>query len=303
MNDILSKTELLMKDDLNSNLKDWYQEVSRIYLFTTEDIKSVVKHFDLNNKKILTVLSSSDQALNFVLKRPKSIETFDINILTKYYFDLKQTAIKYLTYEEFLSFFLLGDESFSKKTYERIEKYLQEDSKKFWDHVFSLGEVLRKKDNKSLYRRGLFHFMGYNYNPLDVNEYLDKDNYSKLKKILFEYEVKFLHMDLYKEEFSKLGMYDFIYLSNIANYMPDFKKTILLKKDNLKDYRKLITEGLGSHLEDDGVIVASYLYEFWGHEGLGDIKERNRIFKESKGFSELEISSREYNDKILVYKK
>lgn len=296
---ILLKTEELMKNEL----KERYEEVSRIYLFTTEDIKKVVSNFDLKDKKILTVLASSDQTLNFILKKPKSIETFDINVLTKYYFDLKQIAIKYLSYEEFLSFFLLADESFSKKIYDRIEKYLEEDSKKFWNYVFALNDELRKLDKKSLYRSGLFHFLGYQYDPIDVNEYLEKENYNRLKKILFEYEIPFYRMDLYNSDFSKLGIYDFIYLSNIANYMPESKKTFLFKKDNLKYFRTLIKEELGNHLEKDGTIVASYLYECWGKEGLGDVTTRQKIFTEAKGFKEIAIESSEYKDKILVYKK
>ena len=77
------------------------ERFSSIYSFTTENIAGYMNELDLTDKKVITVTGSSDHIINVILKGCTDITTFDINPLTKYYMDLKLSAIKELSYKEF----------------------------------------------------------------------------------------------------------------------------------------------------------------------------------------------------------
>ena len=88
------------------NLKDYYasrvisqgkilDNYDKIYFQTTEDLTKQ-KDLDVEDKDVLTVLSSSDQLLTYRYLGAKSVETFDFNPLTKYYYYLRKWSIKYM---------------------------------------------------------------------------------------------------------------------------------------------------------------------------------------------------------------
>ena len=85
---------------------NYSSEFSRIYTFTTENISGYINYFDFNNKNLLTVGSSGDQVLNALLSEPEKIDAFDISIFPRYFLELKIAAIKTLTREEYISFFM-----------------------------------------------------------------------------------------------------------------------------------------------------------------------------------------------------
>ena len=79
------------KDILNVSLliKDYKKALPQydyIYTRTNENLNLLLKDIEVKNKKVLTVLASSDQLFYFLLKNAKEVETFDINVLTKYFF-------------------------------------------------------------------------------------------------------------------------------------------------------------------------------------------------------------------------
>ena len=78
---------------------------SKIYSFSTENISGYIDSFDLENKSLLTVGSSGDQALNAILRNWKDVTVMDINLYAKYYYYLKAAGIIELTKEKFLRFF------------------------------------------------------------------------------------------------------------------------------------------------------------------------------------------------------
>ena len=80
--------------------------MQKIYDFTTENVSAYKDIFDFSNARVLTVLGSGDQYFTSLLNGAKSIEVFDYNIVTWYYFLLKFTAIKYLSYEDFYQMFI-----------------------------------------------------------------------------------------------------------------------------------------------------------------------------------------------------
>ena len=80
-----------------------------IYPFTSENIAGYMKDLDLTSKKVITVTGSTDHILNTILQGATEITTFDINPLTKPYMDLKISALKNLSYEDFIK--LLSNKS------------------------------------------------------------------------------------------------------------------------------------------------------------------------------------------------
>ena len=67
---------------------------SNVYLFATENISGFTKKLSFNDNNVLTVCSSGDQAFNLILNGANSVDLFDINIFTKYYFTLKELLLK-----------------------------------------------------------------------------------------------------------------------------------------------------------------------------------------------------------------
>ena len=67
-----------------------------IYFHSNEDLNSIFNEVDVSDKDVLTVLSSGDQAFHMYDRGAGSVEFFDVNKLTLYYFYLRVWTIKYL---------------------------------------------------------------------------------------------------------------------------------------------------------------------------------------------------------------
>lgn len=92
MLDIIEKAK---KQVSNPNYDETF---NKIYPGTTENIKGYIDFFDLKNKSLLTVGSSSDQVLNACFNGCYDITLIDINPFTKEFFHLKKAAIERLDY-------------------------------------------------------------------------------------------------------------------------------------------------------------------------------------------------------------
>lgn len=200
-----------------------------IYLFTTENIAGYMNELDLTNKKIITVTGSSDHIINAIFKGCLDITTFDINPLAKYYMDLKLSAIKELSYYEFLDFLLYDSEkSFD---YEIIRKLkMNEESRSFW-----LKELSKNNNNgKKMRNSNLFNLKYFNArNKIECNLYLNKENYDIIKNRLGLVKINFVQSNL--KDLKVDENYDYMFLSNISDYINTFYK------DNyLNNYKKLI---------------------------------------------------------------
>ena len=115
------------------------ERFSSIYPFTTENIAGYMSELDLTRKKVIAVTGSSDHIINAILRGCIDITTFDINPLTKYYMDLKLSAINELSYKEFFDFMLYDtNKSFD---YELIKKLdMDNDSEEFWLNELSKND-------------------------------------------------------------------------------------------------------------------------------------------------------------------
>ena len=100
----------------------------RIFPFTNENLDEVFYGKRLKGKRIATVGSSFDQALQAILHGCKDITHLDANPLSQPYAELKLSAIKNLTFDEFVDFFD-ADNMLDHKYYQKISHDLSEYNK------------------------------------------------------------------------------------------------------------------------------------------------------------------------------
>jgi S-adenosylmethionine:diacylglycerol 3-amino-3-carboxypropyl transferase len=231
---------------------------SKLYPFTTENIQGYLKGINLKNKSMLTVGSSADQILNSILYDCKEITCADINPFVKYYFAFKKAAILSLDYKEFLNFFCYKDyprfcvdnqKAFSIKTYYKVSQHLDKKSRIFWDSLYLefYGEEIR---NKMFSHDEDRHFV-----LKQLNAYLNPESYNQLKNKIKSANVKFLTCDIKNLEEHTNEKFDYMFLSNISNYLESMYET-----EHIKNYKTLVNK-LSKNLNSGGEIMIGYLYE------------------------------------------
>lgn len=301
--------KLINKDNIESINRNKY---SQIYMFTTENIHGITQKISFQNKKVLTVCSSGDQVFNMLLCGAEEIDTFDINIFTKYFFYFKEASIRALNYQEFLNFFFPNsfakkNQIFSLKTYTKIRNYIKDDyAKSFWDQIFS------KYNGEKLYYSDLFTQDHYpkKTNQVCNNYLMNEQNYKTLQQKLAIYSFTFYHLNILKNSLASTKRYDYIYLSNILDYLPIKEELEYAKKV------KEILLKLRKNMTDNGMIMVSYLYcyldEYWLDNYNGKLKSsifRKKHFEEDydcidfKGINSLKSKRQTDKDALLLYRK
>ena len=240
----------------------------------------------LQKKVILTPCSSSDHIFNMLLCGATSIDTYDINIFTSYFFYLKEAALRTLNYELFLEFFCPSNfftrsNAFSDSLYFVIEKNIQNSEvKEFWNYLYN------RYGGKRLYHSNLFIQNYYRQNTyIESNPYLkNKENYEVVRQKLENYQFRFFHINIFQLATTKIlfdNIYDIIYLSNILDTMEienEIQYTLKIKE---------IIECLMEYLSTNGVIAVCYLYcyldDYWYDYQQGRLKSyhiRQQYFKD-----------------------
>lgn len=229
-----------------------FNEQSFIYKKTNERLQDIIDIL-LNKDKILCVIGSGDQILNSLLTRPSIIDAFDISIFPKFFLELKIAAIKSLTLEEYISFFIddidiSKEEYYDDLFYDKIFPYLKEQEKEFWKYLFDYNSWY------DIYNSPLFSseplIKSY---ALEQNPYLSEYNYYLLRENLKKTKINYIQGNILNMDIKEA--YDLIYLSNIIQYV------------NIEEYRRKI-----KHLSSisQGIIV-TYIF--------GNIKKALNYFE------------------------
>lgn len=207
-------------DDYLSN--DFYRfDFFQLYSFTTENINGYMQFFELKDKSLLTVGSSSDQAINATLARCNDITVCDICTLTKYFYYLKLASLLVLNREDFLSFLCkkqcdieCNKHLLSKSIFNRVKntlKSLDYESYYIWEYLFINYD---KKDMEKLFRRDINDLESIIY----CNRYLKNDyNYNHARETVINASIDFITEDITKLYINKT--FDNIWLSNVAHYL------------------------------------------------------------------------------------
>lgn len=182
----------------------------RIYARSNEDLKTIFSKLDVKDKKILSVLASSDQVFMAYFLGAQKVDTFDTNELTEYYYYLR----KWLLEKKIINPIGKSNNTLSKvldsvrkETNEEIKAYL------FWKRVLEKYENIMQ--SKLFFRPNGKIRCGY------------KGNVNLPRTINFQQHDIF--EDYFKEE-----LYDLVYLSNILDYSFGHDKKLRICKDNLK---------------------------------------------------------------------
>lgn len=286
---------------------DAFSKYSSIYPFTNENLNSYLNRINLKNKSVLTVASAGDHYLETLLRGGSKIELFDINILTKYYVELKIAAIKALNYDEFLNFFILENNyynTFNLDSYNKIRKYLDNNVLIFWDSLY------HKYNGNSIRRSKLFFPFEETYEFLKTFiSYLEPVNYMCLKNMLLKKNItisnNFSNVNISQLHNTYQKKFDVIFLSNIADYLEEIYKT-----ESTKKFQKHVLTNLSNMLKKDGIIFVAYMFfaDSLIQTNIPTInkkKIRENFF--SKNFEEWLIDNsaiKNYtSDHLLVYKK
>lgn len=270
------------------------ERFNSIYPFTSENIAGYMKELDLTDKKVITVTGSTDHILNAVLQGATEITTFDINPLTKPYMDLKISALKNLSYKNFIKLLLF--ESNINLDYSIISSLnMPNESKMFW------LEQLSKFNNNGIELRNSSLFNTKYFNPnskLWQNLYLEKNKYNLLKQRLKYANISFINSSLNDLKIDE--HFDYMFLSNISDYL-----NLMYSSDRLQNYRDLLKE----FQKKIDIIYFAYLYDIGNFNPRTEIDDLRKVkeiffnFQQVEFKSALEGSSQDKKDGVLILKR
>ena len=229
----------------------------RIYSSSNEDILDLYSDIDFNNKNVLSVLSSGDQVFMAYLNGAKSVDLFDINKLTIYYYYLRIWMMKY--------FHTFYTEPYLCKLF--IEKLISKVNPES-DIEFNCFEywisLLKHIDDYDLHE--LFF-------SLSTIIQLNDEEIKRLSNLLKKKKYNFYNIDI-SSEINIQNKYDIIITSNI----PDW---IYSSDGSLKKYK----ENIDKLLNPKGIVLSSNL-----SMSELNLNEKN-FFDENFDFYELETKS------------
>ena len=232
----------IKNDARNFNCSD------EIYYNSNEKLNTIYNNFDFNDKNILSVLGSGDQAFNLINRGAKKVDLFDRNNMTIYYFYLRIWIIEYLN------------------TY-YYQKYLNK------DFIKDLIKIVRPKsleEAKSLYfwrylvRNNLFGDYEDSVFSRDSEGMKNNNikNLTKIKDFIKKNDFSFRNIDI-TDDVSIDKKYDYLILSNISEWLC------------YSDYDKIwkFTNNIFDLLNNDGIAICSTL---WVDDCDGNVRE---VFK------------------------
>lgn len=244
-----------------------FSKYQKVYASTNENINGYMKKLDFKDKtSTLAVMASGDHAFNTAFYGIKDIDTFDTNVLTQYYaLGIKRSAILAFSYKEYLLFLnKILDENISLEELTEIIKsllsYMDYEFKLYWEEVLSYNYLVQKdsKNPLNLFHMLLINIQGAIKNPINNAYLLSEENYNILKNNLSKVNFSFQNIECFELPHKIKKQYDFIFLSNIADY---FYKQFGYSwtYDNLKK----VEEEFKQIQKDNGILALAYLYKMY----------------------------------------
>ncbi len=236
-----------LQEDIDYALVRRHADVfSFLYSRTNEDLELLFNNTDVMNKRVFSVLSSSDYLFSAIDAGASVVDTFDINPLTYRYYHLRKWLLQHgyvdaakLSYDDLFGIIYYHDLAISKD---------EEESEVFWKKYLELFP------DEKLY-----------YSPLFVNVFAPKVNYQMKKRKLVQKlsarELDFRPLDICSEEIELDKKYDLAFISNILDYNRD-KSKLVVARDNL-----------GRILNNGGRVILSRFRSRHSDEGI-NLEER-----------------------------
>ena len=200
---------------------------NKVYLNTNEDLASLFNNIDIKNKDILTVLGSGDQSFYCYENDAKSVDIFDVNKLTIYYYYLRIWVIEYLN-----NFY--PEDKFDKQYISNLLQLVVPKTKEEQEAYNYWKAFL----NKYFFDLSRFFYSNGCFKMTDVD-------LEKIKERIKDRDFNFYNVDISKT-WDHDKKYDVIVTSNISDYVPKTIDSFMCYRDNLCDL-----------LRDDGVVLCS----------------------------------------------
>ena len=243
INSDLLHTHLVMKGRRFPNY-------NRVYYSSNENLNELFSFVDVNDKSVLSVLGSGDQMFYFYNNGAKSVETFDVNRLTYYYYYIRYWTMKYLGeyYPEF-TFSI----SFIKKLLGMV-KIKTDEEKEAFNYWCKYIDLFNDKMSEKLFYKSGFDV---------INEISD---ITKIRNKV-DNRLTFYNMNLGDEFIPVRKKYDFVYTSNISDYICHSIKGFTVYRDNLEQL-----------INDDGAILSVNLRKLGFEENDIERKVFSEVF-------------------------
>lgn len=238
----------------------------RGYKDTNENIDGYMRLLNFEGKtNALTVLASGDHVFNLLYYGILNIDTFDTNKLTEYYaFGIKKSAILAFNYKQYLQFMrrmidpalTLEELSYWMK---QLFPYMEERERIFWTQIIEYNNQLQKNQLKIL---NLFRMLLINFQEESLviakNSYLKNErNYHQTKENLKKATITFQNTNCLDLKEKNTSQYDFLFLSNIADYLSHF-----YGNGWGYEYLQELEKSLESLINKDGVMALAYLIKY-----------------------------------------
>ena len=224
----------------NYNFKE--KHYNTVYNMTNEQLDLYFKYFPIKDGNVLTVLGSGDHVLQSACCGAKSIYAFDYNPLALHMAKLKIKSLSILERNEFLNYLYNVDYKryFDVSYYKKIRDYLDNDTMKFWDSLYSYFNNHEITDN--LIKNG------DSYINRSEDGFLNRDKYYLTKNNLDNVDINYFCSDVFDvlEKLPSDIKFNAAFLSNIFDWM------------NLEDavkYPLFIKRDLDKYLYKDALIA------------------------------------------------
>lgn len=281
--DIQKAIEISENHSKNSNEM---VEYSKIYQNTSENIRAYTPFLVGNYQTALLPTASGDHQLEAMLDEIMDITCYDTNRLARYFTELKFSAIKNLTKNEFIRF--MYEDMLNQEIFEFLKNNLDNDIAIFWKELFNHCDIRSIRNN--LFRKmGIYDSNGNVINNTEFSRYcvenftryLDDSNYKVVQDRLQKAKIEYIKSDLLDLKDSLTKNYDLINLTNIYEYVNNEIFT-----GGAQKYATTIND-LITHLNNNGKMLITYLYRCC----TKDIKKyRNKSIIYAKLLELLEIS-------------
>lgn len=273
---ILETKKIISSLDHGYGYQNTFSKYSKIYASTNENIDGYLSKLNMEDKNsVLTVMSSGDHPFNVACYGVKDIDTFDINMLTKYFvLGLKRSAILTFNYKQYIRYM---NKLFYTKNIDEMSELIKlimpsmdSEYRIYWKEIIDYNYQLQKKYKTHL---NLFQLLSLDKEFTTDNLYLlNEDNYNSLRNLLIKINITFTCCDCHELPNMFKKKYNLIILSNVLDYFFKNKKYRFGWK-----YKKLaeFEKSINPLLTNNGEIVLNYVFDY--HKGQNEIIQYSTI--------------------------
>lgn len=273
------------------------------YVSTNENLYYYSK-LKLEGKDVLVPTASGDHAFNAIYYGAKSVETFDINAFAALQYDLKETAIKCLSRDEFIEFYTV-ENFFNLQTYIKLRPFLKDDTRIFFDEIYSF--IARNPGEKNVFYPLVEEYFMQDKSIIRRNPYLKNERtFADMKRKLLKLETPVKHKLCPVHELdSYFDKKDIVILSNILSYY--YSNTY--RSDEYLDKFEISLSSIERLLRPTGIASVLYLFNYHKTPNSTEMRDEISTHASERNVSEIDVKNifceddNVHTDKIIIMRK